>query len=109
MEERISINYAYTENKRIKKGLTQKQLAFRLGVSQQTYSRWIKGIDRPTISNTKKLAKILGISFKKLIEENSSPADQSLTKQDIKEAVLEALSESGVVICPLAGKKKLRG
>lgn len=110
MAGRIPINRAYMESLRNEKGLTQKQLADAAGVEQATYSRWERGEDRPSsINYIKILAKRLGVSYKKLIEENPSPANQPLTKQDIKEAVLEALSESGIAMCPLAGDKKARG
>jgi len=106
MSEKISINFSYIEKERYNKGLTQRELASKIGVSQASYSRWIKGIDRPGINYVKKISKLLNIPLDKLIENNPGSANQSLTKQDIKEAVSEALLESGCAICPLMGKDK---
>jgi transcriptional regulator with XRE-family HTH domain len=44
---------------RKKRGLTQKQLAEKLGVQQTTISMWETGANRPNVDMLKPLAKIL--------------------------------------------------
>jgi transcriptional regulator with XRE-family HTH domain len=49
-------------------GLTQKELAERLGTTQQTIARWESGKTEPSIANLKDLAIILGTSVNELID-----------------------------------------
>jgi transcriptional regulator with XRE-family HTH domain len=52
---------------RIKRGLTQKQLADRLGVKQQNVSDWERGERSPSVKNLKKLADVLNCRIDDLI------------------------------------------
>lgn len=46
---------------RIEKGLTQKQLSERVGVSQQTIAKWERGISTPShFNNMRKIEAFLG-------------------------------------------------
>ncbi|MGM9884689.1 helix-turn-helix transcriptional regulator [Streptococcus hyointestinalis] len=47
---------------RLKAGLTQKEVAERLGVAQQQYARWEQGHRNPKIEVLDKLAEIFGIT-----------------------------------------------
>jgi len=49
------------------KGIKQKFIAEKLGVSDSTVSLWVKGKAQPTISNLKKLAEILSVDVTLLI------------------------------------------
>ncbi len=53
---------------RIKKKLTQKQLAEKVGVSVKTISHWENGYSAPNISGITKLKKSLGVSYDELFE-----------------------------------------
>lgn len=48
---------------RNKAGLSQMELAYRLGVSRQAVSRWESGDTTPTMDKLKTLAKIYGVSL----------------------------------------------
>jgi transcriptional regulator with XRE-family HTH domain len=52
---------------RTKSGLTQKQLADRLGVKQQNVSDWERGERSPSAKNLKKLAEILNCQIDDLV------------------------------------------
>jgi transcriptional regulator with XRE-family HTH domain len=48
---------------REKAGMSQEDLAERLGVSRQAVSKWEMGMSVPTLENLKALSEVLGISF----------------------------------------------
>jgi transcriptional regulator with XRE-family HTH domain len=52
---------------REKRGLTQKQLADRLGVKQQNISDWERGERSPSVKNLKKLAEVLNCQIDDLV------------------------------------------
>ena len=52
---------------RIKRGLTQKQLAELLGVKQQNISDWERGERSPSVKNLKKMAEILNCQIDDLV------------------------------------------
>jgi transcriptional regulator with XRE-family HTH domain len=49
-------------------GLTQAQLASRLGVSQPTVSDWLNGIIKPTAKRLLKISKKTGLSVDELLK-----------------------------------------
>lgn len=57
-------------NARKKKGLSQEDVAEKLGVSRQTISKWERDETLPDIYQSKKLAVLYGISLDELIEYN---------------------------------------
>lgn len=52
---------------RTKRGLTQKQLADRLGVKQQNVSDWERSARSPSVKNLRKLAEILNCQIDDLV------------------------------------------
>lgn len=48
---------------RKKKSLTQSILAKKIGVTQQTYSKWETGKSRPSYKNLQKISKVLEVPF----------------------------------------------
>lgn len=52
---------------RIERGLTQAQLAERLGMPQQTVSRWEQGTRTPSAKSLKAMAGALGCSMDELV------------------------------------------
>lgn len=54
---------------RIENGLSQKQLADMVGITQPTYSNIENGKRNPTIKTLKRIAKALGCSIDDLIED----------------------------------------
>lgn len=55
---------------RIELGMTQKQFAERLCISQNTVSQYEKGVRNPSIRLIKKLSSELGISIETLLQES---------------------------------------
>lgn len=51
------------------RGVTQVQLADKLGVTQATVARYEKGIMTPEVKRVTQIAKILGVSVQELFEE----------------------------------------
>lgn len=54
---------------RIKKGMTQEELARRMGVSGSMVGTWERGARTPKLSSLKKIAAALGCSYTDLIED----------------------------------------
>ena len=52
---------------RIRAGLSQKDVAEKLGVSAGAVSQWEKGITSPTAKRLKPLSEILGTSVEELV------------------------------------------
>lgn len=67
---------------RKKKGVTQKDLAFFLSVSNKTVSKWEKGISSPDLSLLPPLAKYFGVSTDTLL------GLQQETQKSVREALL---------------------
>ena len=53
---------------RMAKGMTQKQLAEAVGVSQQQINQWETGVRKPKIDALVKLAKAMDIEWTELID-----------------------------------------
>ena len=68
-------------NSRKKKGLSQEEVAEKLGVSRQTISKWETEETVPDIYQAKKLAKIYGLSLDELID---ADLDQKEIEEEIK-------------------------
>ena len=89
--------------RRKEKGMTQKDLADKLNVTDRAVSKWERGICCPDISLLKDLSNILGISISKLIcgEELS---DESInktilyTEKNIKQKVIKYFNIALIII-----------
>ncbi len=72
-------------------GLTQRQLADRLGVSNTTISNWEKGLSRPDADLIQELCRVLGLQPNDFYgtNENQAPADsrRPVSDEDIKFAL----------------------
>ena len=68
---------------REQKGMTQEELAERLGVSRQAVSKWENGTVDPSTSNLLALAKLYGLSPEALLQ-NVDPA-QNKKPNNMKE------------------------
>ena len=55
------------KNRRKKVGLTQVDVAGKLGISQQAYASWERGVKKPTQENLVKIAQILNVSIDYLV------------------------------------------
>lgn len=57
-------------------GLTQVNVAERLGVSQPAYASWERGIKKPTQDNLVKIAQILNVSVDYLVGNSQDTSDE---------------------------------
>ena len=64
MQKEVKMNI---KEMRIKCGLTQGQLADKIGVVQQHVSRWELGKHRPSVDTVQKLAEVLNCNINDLI------------------------------------------
>ena len=58
------------KNARLEAGLTQKQVALRLGVVESCYANWEQGRTEPNLEMLRQLGEILDISLDELINGN---------------------------------------
>ena len=52
---------------RLEKGVTQKQLADRMNLSDKTISKWERGLGLPNVSLLTELSDILGVNLKDML------------------------------------------
>jgi len=69
------------------RGMTQEELADKVGVSRQSISKWELGDCEPDMSTLRKLQKIFGVSMDYLINDNvyNAKEEQKKEKTDKKE------------------------
>ena len=74
---------------RNKAGLSQMELAERLGVSRQAVSRWESGDTTPSVDKLKALAKLYGVSLDWLFGDTADgePTVRELARKRLKEFV----------------------
>lgn len=57
-------------------GLTQVDVASKLGISQQAYASWERGAKKPTQDNLVKIAQILNVSVDYLVGNSQETSDE---------------------------------
>ena len=75
---------------RKEKGLTQKQLADALNVTDKAVSKWERGLSFPDISMLEPIAQTLDISIMEILAGEKKSEDETITReeaQQIKESV----------------------
>ena len=87
----------YIADKRKAIGLTQVELADKLGMSNKSVSKWERGVCLPDVSLYSELCKILGISINEFL------AGEDITLENITEK-----SEETIINVTREGKKKAR-
>lgn len=86
---------------RLKKNYTQKEIALRIGVSEQAVSKWENGECLPDVYNLKLLAQILNISVDSLLETENKNTERVIETIKIGGALFEVVEKSETI---LAGK-----
>lgn len=75
-------------------GLSQEELAGRLGVSRQSVSLWEQGETNPTVENIYAMTEVLGVSFDELMAEPAEPKPtpdgEAVTARSYDELMREA-------------------
>lgn len=54
-------------------GLTQLQLAGRLGVSDKAVSKWERGLGSPEVSTLPRLSQVLGVDLARMLQGDLTP------------------------------------
>ena len=78
----------FIKNKRKEKGLTQIELANKLGITNQAISKWERGKNCPDISLLKDLCKILDININELL---SGKELEKVSKEDSENILVETV------------------
>lgn len=80
-------------NFRRERGLSQKEAAFKIGVSEQAISKWENGICLPDVYNLKLLGIVLGVSLDCLLDVESEPREKIVETFKVGEAVFEVVEK----------------
>lgn len=72
---------------RKEKGLTQKQLAESLNVTDKAVSKWERGLSFPDISMLEPISRVLDISIMELLEGKRQDANETLTKEEAQRII----------------------
>lgn len=76
---------------RKEKGMTQKDLADQLGITDKAVSKWERGVAYPDTATIPALAEILGISVEELLNAKAAPTPAAKGADDILNLVLKAV------------------
>ncbi|MBR5040753.1 MAG: helix-turn-helix transcriptional regulator [Clostridiales bacterium] len=79
---------------RKEKGLTQKQLAEALNVTDKAVSKWERGLSFPDISMLEPISQILDISIMELLAGERKGEDEPLTREEAQKIVKESVELS---------------
>ena len=85
---------AFIKQKRIEAGLTQQEIAERLGVGNKTVSRWETGVYMPDISLLAPLADLLGVEVSELL--NAEERYDTDRMQEVPERLADKKAEKPV-------------
>lgn len=83
---------------RAERGLTQRELAERLYVSDKTVSKWERGLSLPSVPLLVPLAEALGLSISELMSCEESPGQGSVERADADRLIAASLGLSGAVL-----------
>ena len=83
---------------RTKRGLTQRELAERLYVSDKTVSKWERGLSLPSVPLLMPLAKALGISILELMSCEESTERKSIGRKQTDRLVATSLGLSSATL-----------
>ncbi len=91
---------------RKEKGMTQKELADKLNITDKAVSKWERDIACPDTATIPKLAEILEVSVEELMNAKSLPASEHKTSKNIIDIILKAVPTAmgvAVVVTSLLG------
>ena len=95
---------------RKQKGMTQKDLAEQLGVTDKAVSKWERDVACPDIGTLPKLATVLGISVEELLNAPAQNKKPSGKITDIADIILRAVPTAmgvAVIVTSLLGELTL--
>ncbi len=79
---------------RKEKGLTQKQLADALNVTDKAVSKWERGLSFPDISMLEPIAQTLDISIMEILAGEKSAEDEIITREEAQQIIRESVELS---------------
>lgn len=79
-------------NLRVARGLTQRDIAERLSISDKAISKWENGISQPSVYNLQKLADIFDITLEELLKVSKKNQEKQITKIVITGGILSGKS-----------------
>ena len=83
---------------RAERGLTQRQLAERLYVSDKTVSKWERGLSLPSVPLLMPLAEALGLSISELMSCEEAPDGDDVGRAETDRLVAASLGLSGAAL-----------
>ncbi len=83
---------AFLSQLRREQGLTQKELAAKVFVSDKAVSKWETGVSIPDVSVLLPLADALGVSVTELLEYRRLPREEPLQSQQVEQLLQKAIS-----------------
>lgn len=88
---------------RREKGMTQKEIADRLNITDKAVSKWERDLAYPDTQTIPKLAEILGISVEELLNAKAAPAAGHKGAAFLLEIILKAIPMAmGIAVTVLA-------
>ena len=82
----------YIASKRKSLGMTQKQLAEKLGMSDKSVSKWERGVCLPDVSVYKELCSILGISLNEFLAGEDIAQENMIQKSETN--IIEVIKDN---------------
>lgn len=79
-------------NLRVARGLTQRDIAERLSISDKAISKWENGTSQPSVYNLQKLADIFDITLEELLKVSKKNQEKQITKIVITGGILSGKS-----------------
>ena len=72
---------------RKEKGLTQKQLADALNVTDKAVSKWERGLSFPDISMLEPISELLGVSIMELLAGERQSREETMSREEAKDLI----------------------
>ncbi|MBO4579088.1 MAG: helix-turn-helix transcriptional regulator [Clostridiales bacterium] len=72
---------------RKEKGLTQKQLADALNVTDKAVSKWERGLSFPDISMLEPISELLGVSIMEILAGERQSGEDTLTREEAQDLI----------------------
>ena len=89
---------AFVARVRAERGLTQRQLAERLYVSDKTVSKWERGLSLPSVPLLVPLAQALDLSISELMSCEVAPHEESVDRAEADRLIAASLGLSGAAL-----------
>ncbi len=89
-------------------GMTQLELAQKMGVTDKAVSKWERNLSCPDVSALPKLAEIFGISVEELMQIKTVPAEDEKKNTDLPNLICRAVALAmGVAVAVLSFLKQV--